>query len=138
MSYIEVKVSDIIPAARSRRYATEERARPPGYVYPDRRSPFEKGASLPKGMSLATGCKVYPDCLTCPLPKCVYDEPLQTQLAKSRLGEIFDLFDSGWSLDKISRHMKLTFVTVRNVIGRKRAQLDTQYTENEFLLGLQS
>ncbi len=105
----------------------------------DKRSQQEREQnSLPQGMSLATGCTVFDDCLECPLPKCVYDEPLSMQLAKSKLGELFELFEEGWSYDKIARHTGSTYGTVKFIISQRRGDLEKNYTENQFLLEYES
>ncbi len=92
---------------------------------------------LPDGMSLATGCKIYEDCLTCPLPSCIYDEALATQVFKAKLGEIYDLYDSGYSFEEVAQilgYKRHSLYEISSDGGRRK--VDKNYTKNKFLLEL--
>ena len=128
---------EITPARKNRRNDLQG-ARLPGQTAFDRRSFDERQKSMPQRMSLATGCKVYPDCLTCPLPKCIYDEALSTQIFKAKLGMVFELQDRGHSIRAIAKLTDYSSYSIRDILQNKRRNLDKEYTENEFLLGLKS
>lgn len=129
-----VELSSIVPEKKKSHYkANGKTSRPIGSG-----TRGKNGFSLPDGMSLSTGCRVYPDCLTCPLPRCIYDEALVTQVFKARLGRIFHLHDRGYTNRAIAREIGCSMYTLKDIIRGQRSELDKEYTENEFLLGLKS
>lgn len=126
----------IVPTKKRKRYGLQG-ARLPGQGPRDLRSLSEQEINtLPQGMSLSTGCKVYPDCLTCPLPRCIYDEALVTQTFKMKLGKVFELHDQGYSLSAIARATGYARYTLRDIVQSQRSKIDKEYTENEFLLAM--
>ena len=49
------------------------------------------------------GCELFHSCLSCPLPKCQYDEKLKGQFKKAWLSVIFTLtFKYGYSIGQIA------------------------------------
>ena len=129
---------EITPTKKRKKYGLQG-ARLPGQHAQDRRPLSEQGISLlPQGISLSTGCRVYPDCLTCPLPQCIYDEPLVTQVFKAGLGRVFELHDQGYSVSAMSRITGYSRLSLRDILQHQRGNIDKEYTENEFLLELKS
>lgn len=67
------------------------------------------------------GCELFPSCLNCPLPRCIYDEPDGVKGAKKRLrdGEIIRLFHEGQKTTELAKRFGISQRTVqRAVAGR--------------------
>lgn len=62
------------------------------------------------------GCHVFSYCLSCPLPECVYDEILPTQLRKANESRVVTLFDLGLSPKKIGEVLNLNKNLVASAI----------------------
>ncbi len=71
------------------------------------------------------GCDVHPNCLTCPLPRCRYEEPggLRALLNEYRDRQIVSLRKKGASVDELAGQYGISRRTVFRVLGsRKTAQ----------------
>ena len=94
------------------------RGYPPG-VATDRYTPSEK-----KGVRAAPsqGCDVYPLCLECPLPRCVYEEPggEKRALREKRNHEIRRLFQKGIGVEELAFAFHLSFRSIYRIIGDGR------------------
>lgn len=70
------------------------------------------------------GCAEHPHCLTCPLPRCVYDEPEghtspQIIKAQARAIAIRSLFDDGLTVKAISERLVISRRTVHRALEGK-------------------
>ena len=71
------------------------------------------------------GCDVHPNCLTCPLPRCRYEEPggLRALLNEYRDRQIVSLRRKGASVDELAGQYGISRRTVFRVLrSRKTAQ----------------
>lgn len=68
------------------------------------------------------GCHVHPHCLTCPLPRCIYDEPgLQRQWRQERDRQLLEMYRSGGiRVETLARRFGLSKRTVFRVLARAR------------------
>ena len=72
-----------------------------------------------------TGCDLYPSCLTCPLPRCRYDEgagrrraadgPLEEEIVRLRRGE-------GRSIREVAARVGLSERTIYRVLRRESGE----------------
>lgn len=69
-----------------------------------------------------TGCKAVSDsCLSCPLPKCKYDDPdWQIRGRQIRDDKIHRLRRTGWSVPRIADEMDLKPRTVYRIVAAER------------------
>ena len=70
------------------------------------------------------GCDIFSSCLSCPLPECVLDEILSTQLRKANESRITTLFDLGLSSKKIGEVLKLNKNLVASAIREESRRRD--------------
>lgn len=65
------------------------------------------------------GCDIHPHCLTCPLPRCRYDEPggVRALLNSYRDQRIASLRGEGASVDEIAERFELSRRTVFRVLS---------------------
>lgn len=79
------------------------------------------------------GCEVYEECLSCPLPKCIHDEALVSQMNRARNARIRMLhFDHGMKMIDIARKTGLDRKTISQVItkegrGKRYSEGDEEY-----------
>ena len=68
------------------------------------------------------GCMVWPACLSCPLARCIYDDPRGTRAAihRPRDREIARLHAEGWAANAIARHFNMSRRQVFRVLARER------------------
>ncbi len=66
------------------------------------------------------GCDIHPHCLTCPLPRCRYDEPggLRSILIASRDKDVVMLRLQGESVDRLSSRFDLSRRTVFRILAK--------------------
>ncbi len=66
------------------------------------------------------GCDVHPHCLTCPLPRCRYDEPggLRSVLIAGRDQDVVMLRLQGVSVDRLASRFRLSRRTVFRILAR--------------------
>lgn len=76
-----------------------------------------------------TGCHVHPACLTCPLPRCVYDETKEEYLASvsARDAEIYaaaqqQQAEDGYDVMALARQFGVSRRTIHRAIARIREQ----------------
>jgi hypothetical protein len=84
--------------------------------------PRVRGDSLPERTGYQDdGCEIHPQCLTCPLPRCRYDEPggLMGLLNGLRDGEIVALRSRGVSIEEIANTFDVSRRTVFRVLTEK-------------------
>lgn len=84
------------------------------------RRPKSRNDSLPEFTRYRDdGCEVNPSCLTCPLPRCRYEEPggLRAILNESRDREMVELRARGVSVDSIANRFGVSRRTVFRVLG---------------------
>lgn len=75
------------------------------------------------------GCDLFASCLTCPLPRCRYDEPggARTMMNRVRDDEIRRLrFDAGMPVDEISMRFRISRRTVFRVLRAAPAPVGTR------------
>ncbi len=65
------------------------------------------------------GCDIHPECLTCPLPRCRYDEPggLRGMLNAYRDEQIVALRGDGAPVDQIAERYRLSRRTVFRILS---------------------
>ncbi len=70
------------------------------------------------------GCRVWRSCLTCPLARCIYDEPRQGRGAKFRLrdAEVARLYREGWSARTLAQRYGIQRRSVFRILRRERGQ----------------
>lgn len=82
--------------------------------------------ALPEYTSYAdNGCNLYPSCLTCPLPKCRYDDPggASAMLRSGRDASIARLADQeGTTVDTLARQFGVSRRTIFRVLHNKQEQ----------------
>ena len=68
------------------------------------------------------GCDVHPICLTCPLPRCRYEEPggLRAILNEYRDRQITSLRKKGASVDELAGQFRISRRTVFRVLGNNK------------------
>lgn len=73
------------------------------------------------------GCDVHPQCLTCPLPRCRYDEPggVRAMLNAYRDQQIVALRHDGAPVDQIAERYRLSRRTVFRVLSSAAGGLRT-------------
>ncbi len=66
------------------------------------------------------GCDIYPHCLTCPLPRCRYDEPggLRSILIAGRDEDVVKLRLQGESVDRLASRFHVSRRTVFRILAR--------------------
>jgi hypothetical protein len=86
------------------------------------RYPRVRGDTLPeKTRYRDDGCEIHPHCLTCPLPRCVYEEPggLKGTLMALRDREIVTLKDRGIPIEEIADRFGVSRRTVFRILTTK-------------------
>jgi hypothetical protein len=81
--------------------------------------------ALPENTRYAdSGCDVHPNCLTCPLVRCRYDEPGGTRrlMSEGRDRSIVALRRAGEDLESIASRFGVSRRTVFRALARDRAQ----------------
>lgn len=70
------------------------------------------------------GCDIHPHCLTCPLPRCRYDEPggLRAMLNAYRDQQIVALRSDGAPVDQIAERYSLSRRTVFRILSTSSGQ----------------
>jgi len=84
--------------------------------------PRVRGDSLPERTGYQDdGCEIHPQCLTCPLPRCRYDEPggLKGMLNGMRDREIVALKSRGVAVEEIADTFGVSRRTVFRVLTEK-------------------
>src|SRR2546425_6217831 len=87
-----------------------------------KRFPRVRGGSLPERTGYRDdGCEIHPQCLTCPLPRCRYDEPggLTGLLNGLRDREIVALKSRGVAVEEIAETFAVSRRTVFRVLTEK-------------------
>ena len=87
-----------------------------------KRFPRVRGDSLPERTGYQDdGCEIHPECLTCPLPRCRYDEPggLRGLINSLRDSQIVALRTRGTSVEEISEQFGVSRRTVFRILGAK-------------------
>jgi len=71
------------------------------------------------------GCDIHPHCLTCPLPRCRYDEPggLRAVLNAHRNQQILALRQHGLPVEAIARRFRLSRRTVFRILSQGNGHL---------------
>ncbi|MHB8576648.1 MAG: hypothetical protein ACYDCQ_15095 [Dehalococcoidia bacterium] len=88
-------------------------------ISPRSPAPIDAEDDLPELMVYRdTGCHVAPACLSCPLPRCIFDEPVSQSLAR-RDRRIRALYRQGWSNGRIAAHFRISTAHVRRIRGRR-------------------
>jgi Helix-turn-helix domain of resolvase len=98
-------------------------SRKAGYPRPvGRPSRRVRGDMLPERTGYRDdGCEIHPQCLTCPLPRCRYDEPggLNGMLTRMRDQEIVRLRGKGAAIEQIADVFGVSRRTVFRVLTAK-------------------
>ncbi len=84
--------------------------------------PRVRGDSLPEKTGYQDdGCEIHPECLTCPLPRCRYDEPggLRGLINSLRDSQIVALRTRGTPVEEISEQFGVSRRTVFRILGAK-------------------
>lgn len=70
------------------------------------------------------GCDVHPSCLSCPLPRCRYEEPggLRALLNEARDREIVELRSRGVSVAELASRFAVSRRTIFRVLGNQARQ----------------
>jgi Homeodomain-like domain len=120
VSPLERQMELPIAALLRRKAAFSKRA---GYPRPDpSRSGRVRGDMLPERTGYRDdGCDIHPQCLTCPLPRCRYDEPggLNGMLNRMRDREIVRLRTKGAPVEEIADVFGVSRRTVFRVLTAK-------------------
>ena len=68
------------------------------------------------------GCVVWHACLTCPLPRCIYDDPRQGRGAGVRLrdAEIVRRHREGWTARRLAEHYGVHRRSIFRILRRER------------------
>ena len=79
--------------------------------------------SLPENVHYNdTGCEVSASCLTCPLPKCKYDDPgwYQQFRQENRDEEILAVYQGGMTVFQVADHFRVSPRTIHRSLRRMR------------------
>ncbi len=70
------------------------------------------------------GCDIHPSCLTCPLPRCRYDEPggIRALLGAYRDRMIAQMRQQGMGIDELARRFGVSRRTVFRALEKARPQ----------------
>lgn len=70
------------------------------------------------------GCRVWRSCLTCPLARCIYDEPRQGRGARFRLrdAEVARLYREGWSARALAQRYGVHRRSIFRILRRERSR----------------
>ena len=97
----------------------------PPEVSPNRYPPSPQGGGG-QGVRAnpSQGCDLYPLCLECPLPRCVYEEPggEKRALREKRNGEIRRLFQKGIGVEELAFAFHLSFRSIYRITGDGRGE----------------
>jgi len=86
------------------------------------RFPRVRGDSLPEKTGYRDdGCEIHPHCLSCPLPRCRYDEPggLRGMINAARDRQIVALRTGGIAVEEIADRFGLSRRTVFRILTAK-------------------
>jgi hypothetical protein len=111
---MELPIAVLLQLVREGRQRASERAK--------KRFPRVRGDSLPEvNRYQDDGCDIYPECLTCPLPRCRYEEPggLKGMLNSMRDREIVSLRAQGVPAEDIADQFGVSRRTVFRVLTEK-------------------
>ena len=111
---MELPIAVLLQLVRENRQRASERVKS--------RFPRVRGDSLPEVTRYRDdGCDIYPECLTCPLPRCRYEEPggLKGMLNSMRDREIVSLKAQGVPAEDIADHFGVSRRTVFRVLTEK-------------------
>jgi hypothetical protein len=92
--------------------------------------PRKRGDTLPEYTRYRDdGCDISESCLTCPLPRCRYEEPggLRALLNESRDREIIQLRLKGVAVEELADRFGISRRTVFRVIGTTRVPARREY-----------
>jgi hypothetical protein len=97
---------------------------------PKERLPHQRGAGPhpDRGRRLRArhddGCEVWHACLSCPLPRCIYDEPRRGRGAAKRLrdADIARLSREGWTANQLAERYRLSRRQIIRIRRREREQ----------------
>jgi hypothetical protein len=80
-----------------------------------------------------TGCDLHPNCLTCPLVRCRYDEPggARRLLSEARDKAILQMQRRGAPIDAIARRFRVSRRTVFRVLARARDGVEARTPRDE-------
>lgn len=84
-----------------------------------------RGDSLPEQIGYRDdGCDIYPACLTCPLPRCRYDEKggLRAMINGYRDRQIAELRDSGVPAEDLSERFGLSRRTIFRILEMQQVE----------------
>jgi|TARA_Y100000310_G_scaffold39329_1_gene36931 hypothetical protein len=111
----------------------QERARQ-GVDFVPRSTPTgntEYGNVMPVEYDKSTGCDIYSDCLTCPLPQCKHEESVEKQILNTRDASIVSLyFNHGYSPEEIGEVSGQTYRNIKRIIyyeTRRRREGNSSY-----------
>ena len=79
------------------------------------------------------GCEVHSHCLSCPLPRCRYDEPggLRSLLNSYRDQEVLALRHDGLPVEEIARRFRLSRRTVFRILAHQGDNLTKHHTNGD-------
>ena len=86
------------------------------------RYPRGRGDMLPERTRYSDdGCEIHPECLTCPLPRCRYDEPggLNGMLNRMRDREIVRMRTKGMPVEEIADEFGVSRRTIFRILTAK-------------------
>lgn len=71
-----------------------------------------------------TGCVLFPSCLRCPLPRCVYEDPrgVQRYLRQTRDREVLRLIGEGHSVPEVAARLGISRRHVFRILRRLRGE----------------
>jgi len=64
------------------------------------------------------GCDLYPSCLSCPLPRCKFDEGVKRTKTKLRAMKVKRMRDEGMSTKEIAKALGVSQRTVQRLLRR--------------------
>jgi Helix-turn-helix domain of resolvase len=111
---MELPIAVLLQIVREGRLRASERVRT--------RFPRVRGDSLPEVTRYRDdGCDIHPQCLTCPLPRCRYEDPggLKGMLNGMRDREIVRMRERGMPIEEIADEFGVSRRTVFRVLTEK-------------------
>ena len=78
------------------------------------------------------GCEISPSCLSCPLPKCKYDDPGWVTRARkaARAAKIRSLYAQGLSQKEVARRVGVSKRTVLRTLNGREQDTHPQESDN--------
>ena len=66
---------------------------------------------------IQSGCRLYPDCFSCPYPDCITDR-IPSLLKATKALEVRELAEKGVSMAELAKRFEVSTRTIRNYLAK--------------------